>query len=214
MGYSFLEFMKRIGIFIVCAQSFLHFAAGKSYEKYIKLLIGIMILAQFIVPLRAMFLDGESAEIWEEIEQFQAEMEQAEQGVELTGKAEENGMEQLEKEMEGKLADIAGEYGYFMAQVKICDEPPKVTVSLNRMKDQNKKIKVEKITIADGKEDIGETEENSGGENTRLGNGGAGNTGQESGSEENTDRNIPEEMKHRFAVALGIDETYIEIGVS
>lgn len=77
MGNSFLEFMKSIGIFIICAQSLVHFTAGKSYEKYVKVLIGMMILAQFVAPVRAAFAEENTKELWEEVERFQLEMENA-----------------------------------------------------------------------------------------------------------------------------------------
>ena len=108
MGYSFLEFMKRIGIFIVCAQSFLHFSAGKAYEKYIKLLMGIMILAQFTAPLRAVLLDGEG-ELGEEVERFQTELEAAAGNIVWDYEEENEAAKALEKEVEAKLDSVAGE---------------------------------------------------------------------------------------------------------
>ncbi len=82
MGGNFLEFMKSIGIFILCAQSFMYFTAGKSYEKYVKLLIGVMILAQFTMKLWAIFPGGENDRIWENIERFQRELDAAVQEAE------------------------------------------------------------------------------------------------------------------------------------
>ena len=43
--------IKRIGIFMIAAQAVLHFAPGQKYEKYIKLIISILILLQFVTPL-------------------------------------------------------------------------------------------------------------------------------------------------------------------
>ena len=125
MGYSFLEFMKRIGIFIVCAQSFLHFSAGKAYEKYIKLLMGIMILAQFTAPLRAVLLDGEG-ELWEEVERFQTELEAAAGNIVWDYEEENEAAKALEKEVEAKLEPVAGEYGFAVrtgSSGLICDAP-------------------------------------------------------------------------------------------
>lgn len=77
MGKTFLEFMKEIGIFIICAQSLIHFVAGKKYEKYMKVLIGMMILAQFVAPVRDILSDGSAQMMWTEIERFQTQMEEA-----------------------------------------------------------------------------------------------------------------------------------------
>ena len=150
MGYSFLEFMKRIGIFIICAQSFLHFTAGKSYEKYVKLLIGMMILAQFVVPVRALFLSGENAELWEEVERFQSELE------EMTGDIEweypeENGTAAAFGE---EVKTISGEYGFYIKGVTVYEEPPKVEVTVGKTQGGGK-IQIEKIEVISG-EDIGQ----------------------------------------------------------
>ncbi len=53
-----LQITKQTGIFIVCAQMILHFKAAECYEKYIRLLISIMVLAQVIVAVSAVFGKG------------------------------------------------------------------------------------------------------------------------------------------------------------
>lgn len=55
MGDRLLQIVKQTGIFIVCAQMILHFKPAECYEKYIRLLIGIMVLAQFIAAGAAVF---------------------------------------------------------------------------------------------------------------------------------------------------------------
>lgn len=50
-----MQITKQTGIFIVCAQMILHFKAAECYEKYIRLLISIMVLAQVIVAVSAVF---------------------------------------------------------------------------------------------------------------------------------------------------------------
>ena len=188
MGYSFLDFMKRIGIFIVCAQSFLHFTAGKSYEKYVKLLIGIMILAQFIVPVRAILLDGESGEIWDEIEQFSRELQSATESMDIDFGSENDMEDILEEEIKGKIADTAGEYGLTVSDVKISEEPAKlvITVSGIEQSSESGKITVEKITL--------------GGEKNK-----------EYSETKPDDRARTDEMKHVVGIILGVDESYIEI---
>lgn len=55
MGERLLQITKQTGIFIVCAQMILHFKAAECYEKYIRLLISIMVLAQVIVAISTVF---------------------------------------------------------------------------------------------------------------------------------------------------------------
>ena len=47
---TLVELIKRIGIFMVAAQAVIHFAPEHKYEKYIKLIVGIMVLLQFLSP--------------------------------------------------------------------------------------------------------------------------------------------------------------------
>lgn len=55
MGDRLLQIIKQTGIFMVCAQMILHFKPAECYEKYIRLLIGIMVLAQLIAAAAAVF---------------------------------------------------------------------------------------------------------------------------------------------------------------
>ena len=67
MGDSFFEFIRQIGVFILCAQCLIHFCAGKSYEKYVRLLVGIMVLAQFITPVSMLFFGAGRVELAAEV---------------------------------------------------------------------------------------------------------------------------------------------------
>lgn len=185
MGDSFLEFMKSIGIFLVCAQSVVHFVGGKSYEKYVKLLIGFMLLAQFIVPVRTFFLGGEKGEIWNEVEHFQQEMEQvmAESKI-MAAESQEDWRlqqveQQLQEEMTERLGASAAEYGYEIESVRIMEEPSVICIVLSA---GNKKgsIQINKISI-----------------------------GEQSEKTKKTDKMEP--LKKAFADCLGVEESYVEI---
>ena len=54
-----LATIKQVSIFIICAQVILHFKAEQKYGKYLKLIIGIMVLVQLFVPLMSLFGQGE-----------------------------------------------------------------------------------------------------------------------------------------------------------
>lgn len=45
-----LENIRQIGIFMIIAQTVMHFAAGKQYEKYMKIITGVIVLLLFIGP--------------------------------------------------------------------------------------------------------------------------------------------------------------------
>lgn len=43
------------GIFLICAQTIVHFRARESYEKYLKLLLSVMLLIQLLQPILTIF---------------------------------------------------------------------------------------------------------------------------------------------------------------
>ena len=62
-----IENIKRIGLFMIVAQTFIHFAAGKQYEKYMKIIAGVIVLLLFVRPFSSPGMDFEI--------QWQLEME-------------------------------------------------------------------------------------------------------------------------------------------
>lgn len=88
MSNSFFQAICRVGIFMICAQAIIHFRPNGSYEKYLKLLVGVMVLMQLFVPL-AGFLSGggqgEGALALEDfVESFQEGMREAEKNSQKT----------------------------------------------------------------------------------------------------------------------------------
>ena len=64
----------QVGIFLICAQTLIHFRPRESYEKYLKLLLSVMLLIQLLQPLLTVLggdeiagTDGQAAEFAEEI---------------------------------------------------------------------------------------------------------------------------------------------------
>lgn len=48
MGKIFIDMVKNVGIFMVVAQTLLHFGVGKRYEKYLKLIISLMVVSLLV----------------------------------------------------------------------------------------------------------------------------------------------------------------------
>lgn len=67
-----LPFVKEVSVFVICAQMLLHFKAAKHYGKYMKLLIGIMVLAKLCEPVAAFWGNGEDADLIQKLEGYQA----------------------------------------------------------------------------------------------------------------------------------------------
>ncbi len=65
----------RIGIFIICAQTIIHFRPKPVYEKYLKLLLGTMILVQLLLPLHSVFKKMDGGDFLEQVNEFRKEVE-------------------------------------------------------------------------------------------------------------------------------------------
>ncbi|MCH5274697.1 MAG: stage III sporulation protein AF [Lachnospiraceae bacterium] len=94
MGESLLQVIKGVGIFVVCAQMLLHFKPSETYGKYIRLLISIMVLAQFISPIMGIFGRGSTQSFGERVIWYD---EMLRQGTEDADRTEDRAQTLLEQ---------------------------------------------------------------------------------------------------------------------
>lgn len=127
---NILENIRRIGIFMIAAQTVLHFAAGKQYEKYLKIIAGVIILLQFLSPFTSSADDF--AVRWQsEIEQME---KQVEEQMERQAKRQSDVLQavsgtvepmetvvlkQIEGEVKKRLNDVAADNGCTVTDVAI-----------------------------------------------------------------------------------------------
>ena len=71
-----LREIGRVAVFIICAQTLLHFRAKESYEKYIKLLISMMVLMLLLKPFFIFFFGTESDFLEQMIAKHEKELEE------------------------------------------------------------------------------------------------------------------------------------------
>ena len=102
-----IETIKHIGLFMIVAQTLMHFAAGQQYEKYMKIIAGVIVLMLFISPFYSTgdnFADQwqeKAAQIAEDIEHFGSLQYD---GVSVTDYGTKKGVtRQLEEEMKKRL---------------------------------------------------------------------------------------------------------------
>ncbi|MDE6926541.1 MAG: hypothetical protein K2P59_15025, partial [Acetatifactor sp.] len=60
---SLFQTICRIGIFMICAQTVIHFRPQESYEKYLKLLVSAMVLIQMFLPVSRLLFHGDGGEL-------------------------------------------------------------------------------------------------------------------------------------------------------
>lgn len=118
-----IENIKRIGLFMIAAQTVMHFAAGQQYEKYMRIITGVVVLLLFITPFSS--YKGNAVDAW------QKELEQITEKIENSGNMWTEGLSdmdygsgryvihQLESEIKRKLKDETEPDGYEIADVTI-----------------------------------------------------------------------------------------------
>lgn len=61
-----VEFIKQLTVFMIMAKMVLHLRPKQEYEKYLKLVVGIMVLALVVERVIGLWQGGESV-LWEKI---------------------------------------------------------------------------------------------------------------------------------------------------
>ena len=64
------------GIFMICSQLLIHLKPNAEYEKYLKLLVSIMILIQIFTPVLNLIAGKEGITIEEQMSRFERQLEQ------------------------------------------------------------------------------------------------------------------------------------------
>lgn len=98
------------GIFLICAQTIVHFRPKEAYEKYLKLLLSVMLLTQLLQPVLSVFGGGADQNVQAQVEEFTEEMqsvlnrasERAKQSQEDIGNTAAAVVQEAEEAEEGK----------------------------------------------------------------------------------------------------------------
>ena len=117
---NMVENIRRIGIFMIAAQTVMHFAAGKQYEKYMKIITGIIVLLLFITP----FVSSSGISITD----WQTELERMEQQIQsnmqtelsyIASPAQTVVLRQIEEEVKERMNEMISEHACIVTDVEI-----------------------------------------------------------------------------------------------
>ncbi|MCI8431545.1 MAG: hypothetical protein HFI16_15045 [Lachnospiraceae bacterium] len=75
MQNALFQAICRMGIFMICIRAIIHFRPNETYEKYLRLLAGIMVMIQLFMPVGRFILGKGGQEAAEILEQFRKELE-------------------------------------------------------------------------------------------------------------------------------------------
>ena len=70
-----LSKIGQIAIFLICAKTLLHFRAKESYEKYLKLLVSLMLLVLLVEPLMEVLGKGKEGEFLQRIRLYNYQLQ-------------------------------------------------------------------------------------------------------------------------------------------
>lgn len=116
MQNSFFQAICRVGIFMICAQAVIHFRPQESYEKYLKLMVSVMVLIQLLLPIGGFLLGGGGQEAARLLGEFKQELEESmkkaeDNAAEADALLERMTLEELRRQLEQRNADTAGNAG-------------------------------------------------------------------------------------------------------
>ncbi len=224
------ENIKQIGLFMIVAQTFMHFAAGKQYEKYMKIIAGIIVLLLFVRPFSTSDEDfasrwqKEMARLTDQIEshndRWQNTMTESEYG------SEDTALRQLAEEIRRKLnaektsdeydvTDVRIKWGQRTDQTLVVD---RIRIALRTACDgetPEERVVVDPVMIEEVQ--IG-TQENAGAQRPKAERqedeaayeGGKYSEGQENAGQPDRVEAV-QEYRSMFAAILGIDEERVEV---
>ena len=120
MTVNIVENIRRIGIFMIAAQTVMHFAAGKQYEKYIKIITGIIVLLLFVTP----FVSSSDSSVigWQtELERMEKQIQsnmQTEMSY-IASPTQTVVLRQIEEEVKERMNDMIQERACIVTDVEI-----------------------------------------------------------------------------------------------
>lgn len=80
MAGDFLEAIGKLTVFVICAQILVYFRPKQVYEKYMRLLMNLLILLQLMLPIGNILRGGSELDLRARYESFQSRLEEYMEG--------------------------------------------------------------------------------------------------------------------------------------
>ena len=188
MGAQFLELLKKVTVFMLAGQLIVHFLPAGGYEKYVKMMISIMVLSQIVLPILSLGKFDAAGVYDSAMDKYEQEIEKIGMQVEADDfEGRDYQEEALSMTVRQKLEPLMEQYGVSLKAVSAPEEG-KLRVDIAAGGAGGRLVTIENITI------------NPSGEGTDAEDSGNGRTAEEQ-----------MQMKAAFAEALGIDSGNLEV---
>ena len=110
MRNALFQAICKVGIFMICAQAIIHFRPREAYEKYLKLLVSVIILIQLFLPFGGFLLGESVGETAERLALFCERLEQEFRLSNLEAEETDKLLEQMTlEEVRRRMADQESE---------------------------------------------------------------------------------------------------------
>ena len=126
----FIEAVKRISVFMIISQTFLHLGIGVKYEKYVKFVISFMVVAQLIFSFSAYFSQKEH--IFSSVLKTKYDIQW------------EDYMQEIEKNFENKQLELKSGW----KENNVADNEK---IKREKKNSRNQKIVIDKIVVSVGR---------------------------------------------------------------
>ena len=118
MGAQFLDLLKKVTIFMLAGQIIVQFLPSGGYEKYVKMMISIMVLSQIALPILSLGKFDAQQTFQTALRQYEEEMERISRQVEEAGlQSRDYQQEALSLTARNSLEEVSAQYGVTVTAV-------------------------------------------------------------------------------------------------
>lgn len=118
MGAQFLDLLKKVTIFMLAGQIIVQFLPSGGYEKYVKMMISIMVLSQIALPILSLGKFDAQQTFQTALRQYEEEMERISRQVEEAGlEGRDYQQEALSLTARNSLEEVSAQYGVTVTAV-------------------------------------------------------------------------------------------------
>lgn len=151
--------IKEICVFIIIAQAIMFFVPGSSYTKYVRILVGIIMILRITEPIFGLLLDEEEQlEMGERIRTLEEQIQKVSQEME-TGDAQKAVYQEMEQALKGQLEKC--ESGYQVVAVDLSEHASsgEITLTVSEKEQEGEaQIRIAPVSLG-GQEEAGAGEQ-------------------------------------------------------
>lgn len=146
MGAQFLELLKKVTIFMLAGQIIVQFLPSGGYEKYVKMMISIMVLSQIALPILSLGKFDARQTFQTALEQYEEELERIGRQVEEAELKDRDYQEEaLAMTVRGRLEEAAARYGITVTSVSRTEDG---RLALEISENGEERVHIDKIKVS------------------------------------------------------------------